>query len=346
MIGLGKSGQMYRTTLVHVLFTLVCLVSAPTRAETCPPLQMLDQIRLVPVTNGPSLLIPVTIDGVDKFMIFDTGAPASAVTRAVAEQLHLSVHPILPGPASFELADGYGDLSRDGTEVPEFKFGREEMRDFLLRMWPDPNLDKADLRLAGVFSIKELSPYDVDVDFPNRVLSLFSPEHCEGKILYWKADTVAVGEVELRSNHIHVPAFLDGQKFDAIIDSGAPNSSLSAGAARRFFGLTPASPGIEKWPSLTQYPEYPVYKHKFDALVFNGMTVSDPLVAIWPDIVNRNTDRTRQSTSSRAHFDRVDVEVPQLIIGMDILRTLHVYFAFREHRMYASALSQNLSPSK
>ena len=304
---------------------------------------MLDQIRLVPVTNGPSLLIPVTIDGVDKFMILDTGAPASSLTHAVAEQLHLSVHPILSGHA---LADGYGDLSLDGTEVPEFKFGQEEMRDFLLRMWPDPNLDKVDLRLAGVFSIKELSPYDVDVDFPNAVLRLFSPDHCEGEILYWKADTIAVGDVELRSNHIHIPATLDGQKFDAIIDSGAPNSSLSADAARRFFGLTSASPGMEKWSSLTKYPQYPVYKHKFGSLAFNGVTVSDPVVAIWPDIVNRNVDKSMQSTRNRAFFPRVDVTVPQLIIGMDILRRLHVYFAFREHRMYVSSTTKDSSPSK
>lgn len=337
---------MHRTTFASLLFTFVCVISASARAETCPPLHMLDQIRLVPVTTGPSLLIPVTIDGVDKFMIFDTGAPASSVTHAVAEQLHLSVHPIFSGDVSFEMADGYGDLSLDGTMVPEFKFGQEEMRHFLLRMWPDPNLDKADLQLAGVFSIKELSPYDVDVDFPNGLLRLFSPEHCEGKILYWKADTVAVGEVELRSNHIHLPATLDGQKFDAIIDSGAPNSSLSADAARRFFGLTPASPGMEKWSSLTQYPQYPVYKHKFGSLAFNGVTVSDPVVAIWPDIVNRNVDRSMTSTGSRTHYPHVGVRVPQLIIGMDILQKLHVYFAFREHRMYVSSTTKDSSPSK
>ena len=337
---------MSRTILAHILVVLVWVFPASARAETCPPLQMQDQIQLVPVTNGPSLLIPVTIDGVDKFMIFDTGAPASSLTRAVAEELRLPVHQISVPGYDGPMADGYGDVSLDGTEVPEFKFGREEMSDFLLRMWPDPNLDKFDLRLAGVFSIKELSQYDVDVDFPNRVLRLFSPEHCEGKILYWKADTVAVGEVELRSNHIHVPVFLDGQQFDAIIDSGAPNSSLSADAARRFFGLTPTSPGMEKWSSQTLYPQYPVYKHKFDALAFNGITVSDPVVAIWPDIVNRNVDRSMQSTSSRAHFPRVAVSVPQLIIGMDILQKLHVYFAFREHRMYVSKDLQNASPPK
>jgi hypothetical protein len=343
--GLEKSWQMYRTTFAHVLFTFLCLISSFARAQTCPPLQMLDQIRLVPVINAPSLLIPVTIDGVGKFMIFDTGAPASAVTRAVAGRLHLAVHASTHGYGD-ELADGYGDLSLDVAAVPDFKFGHEEIKDSAFRIWPDPNLDTPDLRLAGVLSLKELAPYDVDVDFPNGVLKLFSPKHCEGKILYWKADTVAVGEIELRNNHIHVSATLDGQKFDAIIDSGAPNSSLSADAARRFFGLTANSPGMEKWPSLTKYPQYPVYRHKFDALVFDGVAVSDPVVAIWPDIVNRNTDKSRQDTGSRARLPSVGVMVPQLIIGMDILRKLHVYFAFREHRMYVSSTTQDSSPSK
>jgi len=322
---------------------LFWLATGAARAETCPPLQLLDQIQMVPVNDATTMLVPVAINGVEKLMIFDTGASASSVTRALADELGLSVHPGIRGT---RLYDVYGDQSVDVTTIEDFKFGQQNVRGGRYRIWPNPDLDKVDARLAGVLARDELFQFDIDLDFPNATLKLFSPGHCQGNILYWKAAAIGVGEFDTRADHINISATLDGQKLNAIVDTGAVNSILSADAARRFFGLTADSPGIKRSAILTKSPQYPVYQHQFSELDFNGVNVRNLVIAIWPNIINRNADRSLQNTHNRAIPMSVGVDPSQLIIGMDILRKLHIYIAIRERRMYISGASVNSAVSK
>jgi predicted aspartyl protease len=337
---------MHRAVRACFLFgslSVAWLTTGPARGETCPPLQLLDQIRMVPVNNATTMLIPVTINGADKFMIFDTGASANSLTRALANELGLSVHPSLrPSP----LFDAYGDVSHDVTTVRDFKFGRQDVRDALFKIWPNPDLENADARLAGVLSLDQLLQFDIDVDFPGGVLKLFSPDHCEGKILYWNAAAIAVSDFDTRGRHLNIVATLDGQKLNAIIDSGAAYSILSADAARHFFGLTPDSSEMRQSATLTKNAQYPVYQHPFAELNFNGVAVSKPVIAIWPDMMNRTMDRSLQDTHNRAIPMRAGANPPQLIIGMDILSKLHIYIASRERRIYFSGASEGSLPLK
>jgi hypothetical protein len=54
--------------------------------------------------------------------------------------------------------------------------------------------------------------------------------------------------------------------------------------------------------------------------------------------MNRNGDRSQQ-TASRALQVRDDITEPEAILGMSILRKLHIYFAFGEGHMYISPAS-------
>ena len=328
--------RMHRATGACLLLGLLSLAAAaPARAQTCPPLRMLAQIRMVPVNDGTKMLVPVTINGADKFMVFDTGAAASSLTHAAADALGLSVYTV-ERERGGALYDVNGEVSRTAASVADFRLGGQQMGSVQFRIWPDPEMEKAGPDLAGILSPRELLSFDVDADFSSRILTLFSPDHCEGNVLYWKAGLVSAGDIEMRDDgHIHVPAALDGQELDAIIDSGATISVLSAAAARRSLGLTPSSPGMEPSPSLTKYPQYPVYRHRFAKLDFNGVTVLNPVVAIWPEARDRS-ERSMQSTGNRAMPPRIGVKPAQLIIGMDVLSKLHAYFAFREHRLYVS----------
>jgi predicted aspartyl protease len=335
----GPARRSIRARFLLGSLILAWPVTGPARAETCPPLQLLNQIRMVPVNDGTRMLVPVTVNGADKFMILDTGATASSVTRALADELGLSVQ-----RQGDPLYDVSGNVSRETATVAHFKFGQQEMRDVRFRIWPNPELGKIDPRLAGVISRDQLFQYDLDIDFANGILKLFSPDHCPGNVLYWKAAAVAVEEFDTKGGHINIAATLDGQKLNAIIDSGSFNSILRADTARELFGLTASSPGMSPSATLTTDPHYPVYQHQFAKLEFNGVAVSNPVVAIWPNIIGRDADRSYQSTGNRAAPRNVRARVSRLIIGMDILRKLHAYFAFREGRMYISEAPAN-SPS-
>ena len=333
---------------IYARFILGSLIIAwlavgPARAETCPPLRLVNQIPMVSTDGGTRMLVPVTINGVQKFMVFDTGASASSVTRATAQELGLSISHVLPGAA---LYDVNGNVSHESTTVADFKFGQQEMRNVPFRIWPNPELGKIDPRLAGVLSLDLLLQYDLDVDFANGILRLFSPDHCPGNVLYWKAPAVAVETFEMRGGHINIAATLDGQKLNAVIDSGSVDSILRADVARALFGLTSGSPGVTQSAALTVNPEYPVYQHQFAKLELGGVAVKNPVIAIWPNIVGRDPDTSYQSTANRALPRNIRARVSRLIVGMDILKKLHTYFAFREQRLYVSEASASSSSSK
>lgn len=308
------------------------LTGGAARADTCPPLKLLDQIPMLPVNDGTTVLVPVSINGADKFMLFDTGGSASSVTRALANALGLVVYPT---PRRGVLYDAYGDVSRDATTVRDFRLGHRDISSVIFKIWPDPNLENADPRLAGVLSLDQLLAYDIDADFPGHVLKLFSPDHCDGKILYWKADAVAMIPFDARNGHINIMTELDGKDVSAIIDTGATHSILSAGAASRFFGLAPETSIAQQAGPSARKEQYRAYK--FSELDFGDVAVKNPMIVIWPDTMDRYIDRSLQNTGNRAIPLSYGVKPPQLIIGMDILSKLHMYIASREHRVYFSS---------
>ena len=61
-------------------------------------------------------------------------------------------------------------------------------------------------------------------------------------------------------------------------------------------------------------------------------------MTIIPDAVNRHGD-TAEQTGNRARLVKDDIVGPEMLIGMNILRHLHLYMAFRERKMYISCLS-------
>jgi hypothetical protein len=89
-----------------------------------------------------------------------------------------------------------------------------------------------------------------------------------------------------------------------------------------------------------------VYLHRFAKLEFDGVVVNNPDIAILPNIIGRSADRSQQSTGNRAIPRNTPAVVSQLIIGMDILRKLHIYIAFREGRLYIAEVPANSLSSK
>jgi len=321
---------------------LAWLATDTARADTCQPIRLIDQIQMVPANHGATMLVPVTINGVEKFMIFDTGAPVSSVTRALTQELKLSVR---QDSRDNTLYDVNGNVSRDVTTIARFKIGQQEVPEAQFRIWPDPDLEKVDPRFAGVLSRDQFHQYDLDIDFSRRVLKLFSSDHCKGETPAWNGAARTVGTIEKRGGRINALATLDGQKLNAIIDSGAVSSFLSADVAKTYFGLTAGSPGMEKFTMLANNPRLPVYQHQFFKLDFNGMTINNPLIAILPSSVDRNASEMGNSLD-RTRPRNDGVSISQLIIGMDILKRFHIYIAPREQRMYLSEVPENSPPSK
>jgi len=147
---------------------------------------------------------------------------------------------------------------------------------------------------------------------------------------------------------IRTTVVLDGKPLTANIDTGQEVSSLNTDAARAVYGVTAESPGSTPVSSSTNTgPDAGVsetvvvhgtklFMHSFHSLAFGEVTVKNPLVLVQPDIAGvRDRDNNLQLNSLIRRQD--DFPRPDVTIGMDVLRRLHLFFAFAERKLYVTS---------
>jgi predicted aspartyl protease len=294
-------------------------------SDTCGPLKRLNQVQMT--RNGFADVVPVTINGVPKNFLFDTGGYYTQISRPVANELEL---PIQQG--KIQMSDTTGLVSHDQASVREFVVGNMHSADL------DFPISPFSLPIDGIFALDHWTTFDLDVDFGTDMLNIFSQDHCPSGGQYWTAPTTAIIPITLEGFHIYVPVTLDGHEFRAAIDTGENYTSLTTDDAKRLFSLdlggeeTPEAGGVNGNTSLK------VYTHIFNGLALGDIVVNNPKIAIVPNVASNNADLSplvgEPAKRERGLFNR-----PDLIIGMDVLRQLHVYFAFGENKMYASMAS-------
>jgi hypothetical protein len=167
-------------------------------------------------------------------------------------------------------------------------------------------------------------------------MKYFSPDHCPGHVVYWPHAALSITPMTFRDRHIRLPVKVDGKELTAEIDTGATNTSMNADAARRLFDIVPESAGNIP---LNSQGMVAAFGRVFSTLDFEGVAVSNPHVVIMPNLVGTKDPNNGFQTGSRAKKVDDDVDRPDMLIGMDILKKLHLYIAFGEKRIYISEAS-------
>ena len=313
--------------------------SVPALAQDCK-LQMVNSISMMPAGPGGRMLVPVTINGTPKQFLLDTGSSLSELTESTAKALGLHV---LDG-ARIKLLDTAGNATRRYTHVNDFQIGTMHGDFDMMISSTEGNAPNGPI--DGMLAGDLMSRYDVEFDFAGRKLNYFIPNNCNGHVIYWPSSVVAVVSIKLGQPmrnipfggglgnpddpHIRVPITLEGKTFDAVLNTGAPNSTMSAETAKRVFGLTADSPGSVP---LGTAGGAKVFGHVFDSLTFEGVTVNQPHVVIRPDLIGSKDPDNGVRTDSRAL--RVDDGIgPEVTLGMDVLKHLHLYVAYKEKKLY------------
>jgi len=123
------------------------------------------------------------------------------------------------------------------------------------------------------------------------------------------------------ATHVRVPVTVDGKSITAIVDTGAVNSIMSMHAAG-FLGVTEDTPGLKLKASGGFGKKSRIYTYPFKILEMGGVTVKNPHVMIG-------------SNEFMGKF-RSD-----MILGVGILRQLHLYIAYKEEKFYITPASAN-----
>jgi predicted aspartyl protease len=290
-------------SLLGSLALAVLLQDGAVRAEDCGPLK---QVNAVDLVAGPNrAMVPVSINGIPKLFLLDTGGDVTQISGDVAEELKLTQQ-----DSNLKLLDMYGHASSKMVRIDKFNLGRLHGEDIHMAIQPNPDFGKG-TRYVGLFGPDMMGRYDVDIDFGTYKMNYFSPEHCPGHVVYWSHAALGVAPMSFRDRHIRLPVQIDGKELRAEIDTGATNTVMMAAAFGRVFST----------------------------LDFEGVAVHNAHVVIVPDLLGSKDPNNGYRTDS--HIKKVDDDVDRadLLIGMDILKKLHLYIAFDEKKLYISEAS-------
>jgi predicted aspartyl protease len=319
---------MRKEAIAFGIFLFAASTAGVRAAEDCHPLTLITSVDLVQRDGDPHVYVPVTINGKSRLMLLDTGGLKSEVTSQAVADLGLPYVSIRYSEVNLA-----GEESHQAATVDSFAIGQLTTKSVEFVVAPERQLFQGEPEFAGIIAPNILKNYDVDIDFGGSKLSLLSPDHCEGKVIYWPASAVAVVPMRvLRSGHILVPVKLDGKDMSAVLDTGAYTTTLMMPFAESEFGLKMGSADTPKDSEMPDRPGAATYDHKFGSLSFGGVSVSNLSVAILPDFLRSKTGTPQ--LGSRLASGGTHEQVPDMLIGMNVLRHLHVYIAYQEQKLY------------
>ncbi len=290
--------------------------------EDCAALQTVSTVTLRPSESHLEEFVPVKINGADKLLLLDTGGYTTQLTPQAVEKMKLSV-----GGSSYQLQDVRGNIRSATAAVSSFEMGAIRAKDISLMVMGDDDMGQT-AKFDGLLASDMFLAYDLDMDFGHDKLNFISTDHCPGKVVYWGAQTVAEVPLRIINGHYLIDIALDGRRLVAMLDTGATRSVLGAGEAQQYFGLTPNSPDM---PILGKTNgSVTTYMHKFGVLSFEGIEIHDPTIAI---LQSGFLQRRQAPTGSRI-ADKKLAQPWDMILGMDMMRHLHLYLATKERKLY------------
>jgi predicted aspartyl protease len=299
--------------------------------DDCPPLTMVTSVQMHIAEDG-RVYVPAKINDTPKSMLVDTGGLFTEITQPALDELKLGTR-----ETRLELVGISGDTTRRAARAA-FTLGNlhADSMDFMVMPSVHQFASDAD-DVAGILAPNLLRSYDLDLDFGGHKVNLISQRHCEGKVVYWPADAVAVVPVTVNANgHILVPVELDGHKLTALLDTGATISVLNLEVAEGSFGLTPGGADTPVRGNLLGSRQATTYSHRFKSLALEGISISNPTLEIVPDLMRTQMLNPHDSLEGDTRIPDKNVEtgLGDMILGMDILRRLHVYIAYKERNLY------------
>ncbi|MGH6870315.1 MAG: aspartyl protease family protein [Rhizomicrobium sp.] len=314
-----------RAVRALALAAAAMLFGAAAGAQECQ-LQRVASLDMQVMPDG-RVLVPVSLDDTPRLLMVDTGSPVGLLNNSVAQELGLKSQRIENGMAFYFVN---GDQTTRFAAVPSLKIGPDEARylDFLL-------VNRAgNTSNAGTLGMDVLKNFDIDFDFAAKKLNLFSQDHCEGKVVYWAREYAVLDAQISAHGEISAKMSLDDRDVEGVIDTGSVVTTVNESDSKRMFGIDTASEGLDtvKFPDGSS-----MVAHRFNALVMGGVSMPNPRITILPDGVADATRRRLEQDKLQGYEGNDASHNPQVILGMDALRHLHIYIAYKEKKIYVTA---------
>jgi tetratricopeptide (TPR) repeat protein/predicted aspartyl protease len=303
-----------------LLLSVTTVVDADSARRGCN-LNQFATLDIIPNTTD-SVLVPVQLGDQPTALALDTGGVWGVLQSDVAAGL--ARH-----KATFQVQGAAGKAMWRYVEVPTLQIGALHGKDVQFYVGGNQGIDKS--KMAGTLGANVLSRYDLEIDPRLGKVNFFEHNRCGGNLAYWNTADAASLSFDLDDHLITLPVLLDGKPMRALLDTGATVSMLDLDTAQDSFGLTPKSAGVEEAGSSTALSGQTLrmYSYRFKSLQIGGITFTNPLLTL---------GKSQIYGIVRA---QMGVHAPQLILGMHELRMLHIYIAYRDHKLYLSSIQSD-----
>jgi predicted aspartyl protease len=309
--------------------------------DSCPPLTMITSVDMQIGSDG-RIYVPAQINGAKKSMLVDTGGFFTEITQSASEELKLT-----PRHTRLQIV-GVAGVETGLAARAALTLGKLHSDGMDFMVMPGDHAFAPDIAdAAGLLAPNLLRSYDLDLDLDKRKLTLISPKHCDGRVVYWRAKNVAVIPVRINSDgHILVPVELDGKQMSAVLDTGATSSVLNLDTAKADFDLHPGIGDTPPSASLVN-GRIKVYSHRFKTLALEGISVANPKLTLMPDLMRGKlfNPNSKLESDTRISNSVIETGLGDMILGMDILRHLHMYIAYKEQKLYVTPASGGPAPT-
>ena len=334
----------------HTLCAAVLLAISAATAQAqqaapanCATLKQVAAIKLEQIADG-RWLVPISINGVSKKMILDTSAVASSIFSDYATETNMTLTDALPSAAPPPAAapggrGGPPGGGRGGPGAPvklasitSFGLGTIVSGAGYFKVAPDARKDKAlDPNLIGVLGTDLLWSYDFDLDFGTKTLSLFSADHCPGKVVYWSGPTVAVSFYVDTKGQLRFPVLVDGTELSGTLNSAAAQNGMSLVFGKKKLGFHETDAGFDKVATDGVQPAQ--YSHRFKSVDLGGLAVNNPLIFVNDD---SKTNKIQVTNAAATHSTIMDTTIPDVVLGAPFMGKFHLYVETKEHMIYVT----------
>jgi predicted aspartyl protease len=321
----------------HYLFSIPLLVLGLSIATGCPASAADQQCSLkmlasVDTESDPAggMYVPGNFGGTRKYLLVDTGGVFHMLKPAVVKELGLTTRE----NQEFAMVDVLGQRTTKVARAPAFSIGNTTPVPVDFAVTATDALLGDDTMAGLFFPGVYYRTLDVDLDFVGHKFSLLSQDHCPGNVIYWPNSGVAVVPFQFEGLHIVFPVKVEGYELMAELDSGASETTMFTRIARRLGVDVDKSGDVAETGQLGDNANVRTYSHRFRSLAIEGITVSNPMITLIPDMNTRM--QVGPSMGTRIGTPRGSAEA-EMLIGMSILRHLHVYIAAGEKNLYITA---------
>jgi hypothetical protein len=353
-------------------FTITLCLDAAAQAQTCALPDIAGTVALEPVPASDLMTVPVTLNGTPKKFLFDVSMEPTQISQAAVTALGLPQTTKLTEALSLSLnaggnADAYSQTLgsmfdtqmhvpvtdarsgagsgalRSGVTVSEFTIGDSTIKNRQFPVALDPDMGKSE-PYDGLMTGDFLRNYDVEMDFTGKRISYLTPTSCTdpNQVVFWSHTIVGIVPMAIAPDgHLQVQVNAQGHILNAEIDTSSARSVMRRGVAEQILGLSPGKDMVLV-DDLKDGLGEAVYRTIFSRMTFAaGVELINFPVQIQTNSMIRNPDR-RAATGSRAQFN--DVKIPDLTIGMDVLKQLHLYAVYKQNKIYVTPADAKAPP--